>query len=74
MVEAIKQSYPQREIAEASFRFQQEVESGQRIVVGVNGFTEGDDENWCRSCAIDPALERKQVGRLQAVRAAPGRR
>ena len=68
MVEAIKQSYPQREIAEASFRFQQEVESGRRIVVGVNGFTEGDDE-LVPTLRVDPALERKQVGRLQAVRA-----
>ena len=68
MVEAIKQSYPQREIAEASFRFQQEVESGRRIVVGVNGFTEGDDE-LVPTLRVDPALERKQVGRLHAVRA-----
>ena len=68
MVEAIKQSYPQREIAEASFRYQQEVESGDRIVVGLNGFTEGEEEN-VPILRIDPALERKQVGRLQAVRA-----
>ena len=68
MVEAIKQNFPQREIADASFRYQQEVESGERIVVGVNGFTEGDEEN-VPILRIDPALERKQVGRLQAVRA-----
>ena len=67
MVEAIKQSYPQREIADASFRYQQEVEAGDRIVVGVNGFTEGEDEN-VPILRIDPALERKQVGRLEAVR------
>ena len=73
MVEAIKQSYPQREIADASFRYQQEVESGDRIVVGVNGFTEGEDEN-VPILRIDPALERKQVGRLQAVRSAARRR
>src|SRR5207237_468370 len=36
MVEAIKQTYPQREIADASFRYQQEVDEGQRVVVGVN--------------------------------------
>src|SRR6201991_1591836 len=38
MVEAIKQNYPQREIADASFRYQCEVDDGKRIIVGVNGF------------------------------------
>src|ERR671921_386145 len=38
MVEAIKQNYPQREIADASFRYQEEVDSGKRIVVGVNQY------------------------------------
>ncbi len=68
MVEAIKQNYPQREIADASFRYQQEVDSGQRIVVGVNGYTEGDGEP-LEILRIDPALERKQIGRVEAVRA-----
>jgi methylmalonyl-CoA mutase, N-terminal domain len=67
MVEAIKQSYPQREIADASFRYQQEVESGERIVVGVNRYESLDDE--LPILKIDPGLEGKQVGRLQAVRA-----
>ena len=68
MVEAIKQSYPQREIADAAFTYQQEVDSGQRIVVGVNGYTEGG-EGQIETLRIDPALERKQIGRLQTVRA-----
>jgi methylmalonyl-CoA mutase N-terminal domain/subunit len=68
MVSAIEQNYPQREIADASFRYQQEVDAGQRIVVGVNGYTEGGD-GVIETLRIDPALERKQVGRLQAVRA-----
>src|SRR6478735_8341684 len=68
MVEAIKQNFPQREIADASFRYQQEVDSKQRIVVGVNDYTEGDDDKHPIH-RIDPALERKQVGRVQAVRA-----
>jgi methylmalonyl-CoA mutase, N-terminal domain len=68
MVEAIKQNYPQREIAEASFRFQQEVDSGERIVVGVNDYrVEGEEE--IPILRIDPALERKQIGRVEAVRA-----
>jgi methylmalonyl-CoA mutase N-terminal domain/subunit len=68
MVAAIEQNYPQREIADASFRYQQEVDSGQRIVVGVNGYRqEGDAE--LDILRIDPALERKQIDRVQAVRA-----
>jgi methylmalonyl-CoA mutase N-terminal domain/subunit len=69
MVEAVKQSFPQREIAEASFRYQREVDEGRRIVVGVNEFTEsGEDE--IPILRIDPALERKQRGRVEATRAA----
>jgi methylmalonyl-CoA mutase N-terminal domain/subunit len=68
MVRAIEQNYPQREIADAAFRYQQEVDSGERIVVGVNDYrSEGDAE--LDILRIDPALERKQIGRVQAVRA-----
>ena len=68
MVEAIKQNYPQREIADASFRYQEEVDRGERIVVGVNRYEHetGDELEILR---IPPELERKQIGRVQAVRA-----
>jgi methylmalonyl-CoA mutase N-terminal domain/subunit len=68
MVAAVKQNYPQREIADASFELQGEIDAGRRIVVGVNAHTEGDDGQTA-TLRIDPALERKQIGRLQAVRA-----
>jgi methylmalonyl-CoA mutase N-terminal domain/subunit len=68
MVEAVKRNYPQREIADAAFTLQREIDAGERIVVGVNRFTEGDDGQH-EILRIDPALERKQIGRLQAVRA-----
>jgi methylmalonyl-CoA mutase N-terminal domain/subunit len=68
MVEAIKQSYPQREIADASFRYQQEVEDGQRIVVGVNRYQD-PNEDPLAILKIDPGLERKQIDRLAGVRA-----
>jgi methylmalonyl-CoA mutase N-terminal domain/subunit len=68
MVEAVEQSFPQREIAEASFRHQTEVDRGERIVVGVNRYR-SEDEEPIQILRIDPALERKQMGRLQAVRA-----
>jgi methylmalonyl-CoA mutase, N-terminal domain len=68
MVEAVKRNYPQREIADAAFALQQEIDAGERIVVGVNAHTEGDDRD-TPLLRIDPALERKQIGRVQAVRA-----
>src|SRR6188472_3288916 len=68
MVEAVKANFCQREIADASYELQGEIDAGRRIVVGVNDFTEGDDDKW-PILHIDPALERKQVGRVQAVRA-----
>jgi methylmalonyl-CoA mutase, N-terminal domain len=67
MVEAIKQSFPQREIADASFRYQEEVRDRKRIVVGVNDY-ELEDEGQIPILRIDPAMERKQVGRLEATR------
>jgi methylmalonyl-CoA mutase, N-terminal domain len=69
MVEAIRRNFPQREIAEASFRYQQELNERRRIVVGVNDFTH-EDEEAMPILRIDPALERKQTERLAATRAA----
>jgi methylmalonyl-CoA mutase N-terminal domain/subunit len=68
MVAAIRENFPQREIAEASFRYQSEVESGQRLVVGVNAHTVEQDEP-IPLHRIDPSLERQQIARVQAVRA-----
>ena len=68
MVEAIKQNFPQREIADASFRYQQEVDSKQRIVVGVNDYVLAEDEE-IPILRIDPELERKQKGRVEATKA-----
>ncbi|MGZ4186687.1 MAG: acyl-CoA mutase large subunit family protein [Solirubrobacteraceae bacterium] len=68
MVQAVKEGYPQREIADAAFDLQREIESGERVVVGVNAFTEGDDSD-TPILRVDPALEQKQVDRLQSVRA-----
>jgi methylmalonyl-CoA mutase, N-terminal domain len=67
MVEAIKQNYPQREIADASFQYQCEVDDGKRVIVGVNRYVSEDAP--LPILRIDPALERKQIGRLESVRA-----
>ncbi|HTC58613.1 MAG TPA: methylmalonyl-CoA mutase family protein, partial [Solirubrobacteraceae bacterium] len=68
MVEAVKRNYPQREIADAAFTLQQDIDAGERVVVGVNRFCEGDEEE-PETLRIDPALERKQIDRLQSARA-----
>jgi methylmalonyl-CoA mutase N-terminal domain/subunit len=68
MVEAVKRNYPQREIADAAFELQSAIDAHDRIVVGVNAHTEGEGGEM-PILRIDPALERKQIGRVQAVRA-----
>ncbi len=68
MVEAIRRNFPQREIADAAFTYQREMDERKRIVVGVNDLTQEDEEP-TPILRIDPALERKQVDRLQATRA-----
>ena len=73
MVEAIKTGFPQREIADAAFTYQREVDSKQRIVVGVNDFQlEGESELDIHR--PDPAAEQRQRARLEPdqVRARPG--
>jgi methylmalonyl-CoA mutase N-terminal domain/subunit len=67
VVPALNENFFQREIAEASFRFQQEVESGQRAIVGVNAYTEGDEEP-LELLHIPFEVEQRQVARLKAVR------
>jgi methylmalonyl-CoA mutase, N-terminal domain len=68
MVEAIKQNYPQREIAEASFRLQEEIERGERIVVGVNRYQQAEEPP-LSLLRIPAELERKQIDRVLAIRA-----
>jgi methylmalonyl-CoA mutase, N-terminal domain len=68
VIPAIKENFFQREIAEASFRYQSEVERQQRIVVGVNRY-QLEEEPELEILKIDPTLERKQIDRVQALRA-----
>jgi methylmalonyl-CoA mutase, N-terminal domain len=68
VVAAIKDNFFQREIAESSFRYQSEVESGKRVIVGVNRYVLADEEP-IPILKIDPALEQKQIDRLAAVKA-----
>jgi methylmalonyl-CoA mutase N-terminal domain/subunit len=68
VIPAIEENFQQREIAEASFRYQAEVESKQRIVVGVNRY-QLEQEGEIELLRVDPALEQQQIERVQGVRA-----
>jgi methylmalonyl-CoA mutase N-terminal domain/subunit len=68
MVDAVKQSFPQREIADAAFELQTEIDSGRRWLIGVNAYRHEDD-GAIPTMRIDPGLERKQIERVKAVRA-----
>src|SRR5688572_18797182 len=67
MVEAIENGFPQKEIAEASYRFQQAVEARDKIIVGVNDFVQ-EDEPPHPILYIDESTYEKQLGRLDDLR------
>jgi methylmalonyl-CoA mutase N-terminal domain/subunit len=65
---AIELGFPQCEIQQSAYQYQQEIEARSRIVVGMNAYTI-EDESVPPLLRIDPDLERQQVARLQALRA-----
>jgi len=67
VIPAIEENFMQREIAEASFRYQGEVERGERVIVGVNRYAL-EEEAPVELLRIDPALEAKQIERVRGVR------
>ena len=69
MVRAVELGYPQREIAEASYRYQQQLERKEKIIVGINEFVAPDVQP-IAVLRIDPEVERRQIDRLRRVRAA----
>jgi methylmalonyl-CoA mutase N-terminal domain/subunit len=68
VIPAIHENFFQREIAEASFTFQSEVEDGERTIVGVNAYEEPEEDD-LELLKIHPELEKKQVERVQTMRA-----
>ncbi|MGI9014044.1 MAG: acyl-CoA mutase large subunit family protein [Phycisphaerales bacterium] len=69
VVEGIHKGYFRRSIAEASYRFGQEMEAGDRIVVGMNAYTDGNDSHQVEILQIPHAVETDQCDRLQRFRA-----
>ncbi|GAB4527941.1 MAG: methylmalonyl-CoA mutase family protein [Anaerolineales bacterium] len=68
-LKAIEQGYIQGEIQEAAYRYQQAVERGENIVVGVNAFQAAEDLGGLERLKVDPALEAGQRARLATLRA-----
>jgi len=67
-VAAIERGFMQREIQNAAYAYQREIETGKRIIVGVNRFTTSDDPP-AKLLQVDPAIEERQRRRLAEVRA-----
>jgi methylmalonyl-CoA mutase N-terminal domain/subunit len=67
MVEAIELGYPQKEIAEASYQFQQSVERREKIIVGVNDFVQ-EDEDPIEILYIDDSAAERQLARLEELK------
>src|SRR6266513_1854732 len=67
MVEAIERGFPQREIAESSYRFQQAFERKEKVIVGVNDFVQADDPP-IEILYIDESAADKQLAKLEALR------
>jgi methylmalonyl-CoA mutase, N-terminal domain len=67
IVRAIEEGYPQKEIADSAFRYQQALERGEQTIVGVNSFVQ-DDDTPIPILKVDDAVERRQMARLAEVR------
>jgi methylmalonyl-CoA mutase, N-terminal domain len=67
MVAAIGEGYPQREIADAAYRFQREFDAGERVIVGVNGYVE-EGEVTVPVLAVPPGSLERHLARLERTR------
>ncbi|MFH0778714.1 MAG: methylmalonyl-CoA mutase family protein [Candidatus Eisenbacteria bacterium] len=69
VTKAIEEGFFQKEIADAAYRYQKEIEQRKRIIVGVNEYVVEDEKIEISLLVIDPEVERIQVARLKALRA-----
>jgi methylmalonyl-CoA mutase N-terminal domain/subunit len=67
MVEALDRHYPQMEIADSAYKFQQQIDRGEKTMVGVNKYVTGEPPP-VEILKIDPELEAKQIARLHQVK------
>jgi methylmalonyl-CoA mutase, N-terminal domain len=68
MVEAIKQGYPQAEIADAAYRFQRELDAGERRIVGVNAYVDEAEVTPIPVLEVPPGSEERHLARLERTR------
>ena len=68
MIPAIERGFPQTEIARASYEYQRTVQQGESVIVGVNKFTEAEEQP-LEVLEIDERAERRQIERLRDLRA-----
>ena len=68
IVRAVELGFPQREIADAAFEDQRQVERGERVIVGINKYVD-DDKPQIPTLKIDPEVERAQKARVAEVKA-----
>jgi len=68
IIPAIEQGYPQREVADAAFRYQSQLETGERVIVGINSYEEDVSPEPIDMLVIDPQIERDQTARLKRIR------
>ncbi len=68
MIAAVDEGFPQREIADAAFRYQSQLETGERVIVGVNVFDQSVDSVQPQTLVIDPDVETAQAARLKVLR------
>jgi methylmalonyl-CoA mutase N-terminal domain/subunit len=68
MIAAIERGFPQAEIANASYEYQRSIETGDRLIVGVNAFTQQEDQK-INLLQLDEKPQEQQVAKLKALRA-----
>jgi methylmalonyl-CoA mutase N-terminal domain/subunit len=68
MLRAVETGYVQQEIQKSAYEYQQAVDSGEQVIVGVNRF-QSEEERTIPTLRVDPEIERAQVARLNALRA-----
>jgi methylmalonyl-CoA mutase N-terminal domain/subunit len=68
MLDAVAEGFPQREIADAAFRYQSQLETGERVIVGINVFEHSVDTAQPPTLVIDPKVEAEQAARLRHLR------
>jgi methylmalonyl-CoA mutase N-terminal domain/subunit len=68
VIPAIEQGFFQREISDAAYQYQRETDAGKRIIVGVNGYGDADEQPRIPILAMDPNGYERQVNRLRQLR------